>query len=105
MITFQVPDMTCGHCASSIAKAIAEVDRDARVEFELRSHQVRVTPSAASGADIQSAIEAAGYTPAPAEAATPIRSRAHRGCGCGCGSNSTLDMGQATPPASAGCCG
>ncbi|MEY3674478.1 MAG: hypothetical protein RJB47_1186, partial [Pseudomonadota bacterium] len=31
MLTFEVNDMTCGHCVSSITKAVVAVDHEAKV--------------------------------------------------------------------------
>ena len=31
MIAFEVKDMTCGHCAGTITKAVAAVDQGAKV--------------------------------------------------------------------------
>ena len=103
MVTFRVPDMTCGHCASKIAKAVAAADPAARVEFELGDHLVRVSPGSCSGAELMSAIEDAGYSPAAVEAKPAPR--ASSGCGCGCGTRAALDVRQVNSAAKGGCCG
>jgi copper chaperone len=86
MVTFQVPDMTCGRCASAIARAIAAVDTEARLEIRIQDKQVRVT-SSAPNAELADAIRGAGYTPREVRegAAASPQPRASRGCGCGCG--------------------
>ena len=62
MFTFRVPDMTCGHCAGTIARALKDADAAARVEVSLPEHRVRVqTALDAAGAEL--AIREAGYTP------------------------------------------
>ena len=62
MIEFTVNDMTCGHCASTITKAVKEVDAASRCEIDLGAHKVRIESSL--GADeFRAAIEEAGYTP------------------------------------------
>jgi copper chaperone len=66
MIAFIVNDMTCSHCASSIAKALKAADRRAKVEIDLPNHRVRVQPSTADADGLADAIRAAGYTPEPA---------------------------------------
>ena len=38
MIEFTVNDMTCGHCASTITKAVKEVDAASRCEIDLGQH-------------------------------------------------------------------
>jgi copper chaperone len=65
MHTFTVTDMTCGHCAGTITKAIKEADAAARVEISLADHSVRVE-STLPGAELQKLIAEAGYTPQPA---------------------------------------
>lgn len=63
MIAFEVNDMTCGHCASTITKAVKEVDRDARVEIDLTRHRVQIEPAEADAEELREAIQEAGYTP------------------------------------------
>lgn len=62
MIELKVPDMTCGHCVSTITKAVKEVDASAKVEVSLPEHRVRVD-SKASKEDLVRSITEAGYTP------------------------------------------
>jgi copper chaperone len=66
MIAFEVRDMTCGHCVSTVTKAVQAADREARVRIDLPTHRVEIEPAAASAAALESAIRAAGYTPVPA---------------------------------------
>jgi copper chaperone len=66
MIEFDVDDMTCGHCASAIARAVRDADQTARVDVEVAARRVRVWPSAgASVDDFAVAIREAGYNPVP----------------------------------------
>jgi copper chaperone len=65
MIEIKVPDMTCGHCVSTITKAVTELDSGARVEASLPDHMVRVE-SKASREEILHCISEAGYTPGTA---------------------------------------
>jgi copper chaperone len=67
MFEIAVNDMTCGHCASTITRAVKEVDAASRCEIDLASKTVRID-SAQPAADFQAAIEEAGYTPQPAAA-------------------------------------
>lgn len=62
MLEFSVNDMTCGHCASVITKAVKEADPKASVAIDLDRHVVRVE-GASNPADIEEAIQDAGYTP------------------------------------------
>ena len=47
MISFQVNDMTCGHCVSTITKALKGVDATAKVQFDLATHRVDIEPGEA----------------------------------------------------------
>ena len=85
MLSYRVDDMSCGHCVSTITKAVRAVDAGARVQADLGRHLVQVEPTEADAAEIAEAISEAGYTPvalADEPAATP---KAAGGC-CGCGS-------------------
>ncbi len=62
MIEFKVDDMTCGHCAGVITKAVAAVDAKAKVAIDIPNHTVRIDGSTRQQA-IQDAITEAGYTP------------------------------------------
>ena len=62
MIQLNVPDMTCGHCVSTITKAVKELDSGARVEASVADHMVRVE-SKASQEEVLRCIADAGYTP------------------------------------------
>jgi len=62
MIEIKVPDMTCGHCASTITKAVKDLDASAKVEVSLPDHRVRVDTKA-SKEDLVRSIAEAGYTP------------------------------------------
>jgi copper chaperone len=63
MIAFEVNDMTCGHCVSTITKALKATDQDARVQIDLATHRVQVEPASADAEEIAEAIREAGYTP------------------------------------------
>jgi copper chaperone len=62
MYQFNVPDMTCGHCASTITRAVKAEDANARVEISLGEHLVRVE-SELPKEEIAQRIAEAGYTP------------------------------------------
>ena len=59
---FKVPDMSCGHCTSSIEKAIKEADPAAWVECDLETRQVEID-SALSAAELNKIITCAGFSP------------------------------------------
>lgn len=63
MIAFEVRDMTCGHCASAITKALKGADKDAKVSIDLAAHRVEVESAAAEAKELADAIHEAGYTP------------------------------------------
>ncbi|WP_374664005.1 heavy-metal-associated domain-containing protein [Ramlibacter sp.] len=101
MVTFRIPDMTCGHCAATISRAIASEDAGARLDFDLPAHVLRVTPATATPAELEAAIREAGYTPAAVDAAPRARAR---GCGCGCGPARPVDISQVRGASGSTCC-
>ena len=78
MLAFEVNDMTCGHCASTITKAVKTIDPGADVQVDLGRHLVSVATDA-NAAFAQKAIAAAGcslsqvYAPAAAPASAVKR--------------------------------
>ena len=65
MITLKVPDMSCGHCAGIITKAIKELDQAAVIGFDMHNHMVQV--DTAQPLDlVASALMRAGYPATPA---------------------------------------
>lgn len=62
MIEFKVEDMTCGHCASTITRAVKEVDAAGRCEIDVSARRVRIE-STYPAEEFRAAIEEAGYTP------------------------------------------
>ena len=85
MVTFEVNDMTCGHCAGAIGKALAFVDPGATVHIDLAKHRVAIEPTAATAAVLDDAIRTAGFTPVAVAGAEPVPAKAapRRGCCCG----------------------
>ena len=63
MLTFEVKDMTCGHCVGAITKAVEAADPGARVQIDLAAHRVHVHPVSSDRARLAEVISAAGYTP------------------------------------------
>jgi copper chaperone len=62
MFRYSVPDMTCGHCAQAIEKAVKTVDPRAEVTVDLTSKEVTVR-SDADEARVAETIRGAGYVP------------------------------------------
>ena len=61
-IDLAIDDMTCGHCASTITKAVKEIDAAARCEVDLGAKRVRIASDLPASEFIE-AIGEAGYTP------------------------------------------
>ncbi|MCR6635003.1 heavy-metal-associated domain-containing protein [Devosia sp.] len=61
MYNFQVTDMTCGHCASTVEKAVKGVDAGAQVKIDVVTHKVEIASSKPAEA-FAAAISEAGYT-------------------------------------------
>ncbi|MBV5266904.1 heavy-metal-associated domain-containing protein [Pinisolibacter aquiterrae] len=62
MYTFDVNDMTCGHCVQTIETAVKGVDGAAAVTIDLTDHAVKIA-SAEPASSFADAIKDAGYTP------------------------------------------
>lgn len=86
LISYRIGDMTCGHCVSTITKAITALDDGATVDADIAKHLLSVKSVKLGAAEVQKAIEVAGYSPVPlAPEATPkITIASSRGGCCGC---------------------
>jgi len=60
MLKLKVPDMTCGHCAQTVEKAVKSVDPAAQVEVDLARKIVTVETSAPEQR-IAEVVRSAGY--------------------------------------------
>jgi len=60
MLSFYIPNMTCGGCAKSVTKALLSVDPQAGIEIDAPRHIVRVA-SAATESAFRAALSEAGY--------------------------------------------
>ncbi|NRF71189.1 heavy-metal-associated domain-containing protein [Aquincola sp. S2] len=67
MLAFEVNDMTCGHCASTITQAVKAADKGAAVAIDLARHLVQIQPTEADAQELSDAIKEAGYTPVPVQ--------------------------------------
>lgn len=63
MLEFTLPDMSCGHCASTVTQTCKLVDPAAKVQVDLDTKQVKVK-SAESREEFAEALTEAGYAPA-----------------------------------------
>jgi len=86
MISFQVNDMTCGHCVGAITQALKTADATANVRFDLAAHRVHIEPGEADAAGLSEAIKQAGYAPVQIATVTvsndPSAAPARKGCCC-----------------------
>ncbi len=60
MLKFKVPDMTCGHCAQAIEKAVRSIDPKAKVKVDLGQKTVTVETTAREQT-ISEGVRSAGY--------------------------------------------
>ncbi|MCF3595025.1 heavy-metal-associated domain-containing protein [Rhodobacteraceae bacterium LMO-12] len=65
MKSFHIPDMSCGHCKSTVENTIHALDPEARVEFDMQARQITLD-TMVEAMIVQAALAAAGY---PATAA------------------------------------
>jgi copper chaperone len=63
MHEFHLPDMTCGHCASTVNLALKLVDPACEVKVDVASRQVRVNSTEERSALVEALTES-GYPPA-----------------------------------------
>lgn len=84
MISFEVKDMTCGHCVSTITQALKAADRDAKVRIDLGQQLVQIEPGDLGANELAEAIREAGYTPVRASTGSSAAAAPARGGCCGC---------------------
>jgi copper chaperone len=65
MPSFEVRDMSCSHCASSITQAVQAVDPQATVQVDLDAKRVDVAATTVEAERLAAAIRQAGFTPQP----------------------------------------
>ena len=63
MIEFILPDMSCGHCASTVAKTTQFVDPNSKVDIDINTKMVKIE-STVDRSDFVEALTEAGYPPA-----------------------------------------
>ena len=63
MPSFEVRDMSCSHCASSITQAVQAVDPQATVQVDLDAKRVDVAATTVEAERLAAAIRQAGFTP------------------------------------------
>ncbi|MCZ4093917.1 heavy-metal-associated domain-containing protein [Sinorhizobium psoraleae] len=60
MQRYKIDDMSCGHCVSTVEKAIRGIDPAAKVNADLGTREVSVETTADSSTIVQ-ALKTAGY--------------------------------------------
>jgi copper chaperone len=63
MLSFQIPNMTCGHCVKAVTQAVHAADPAATVQTDLTTHEVKVETTA-SRESVVAQLAEAGYQPA-----------------------------------------
>lgn len=60
MLVIKVKGISCGHCVSAITKALAELDKTAKIQIDKASQTVRFNGDA-DQEEVVLAIQEAGY--------------------------------------------
>ena len=81
MVELKVEGMTCGHCVSTVTRAVKEADPGAQVRVDLASGRVSVDGQAPEAA-LRKALEAAGYPASGVAQQATAPSNAGGCCGC-----------------------
>ena len=84
MISFEVNDMTCGHCVGAITKVLKATDKDAEVRVDLSRHLVEIEPGGSDAEALGNAIIEAGYTPVALSTPAPTGGPTAQRSGCCC---------------------
>ena len=82
MLTFQVDDMTCGHCVRAIKDAVRTLDAGAAIDVDLGRKLVRVQSDTLDAQAVREALVQAGYTPAAGSGSNASPGELSTCCGC-----------------------
>lgn len=63
MYEFQLPDMTCGHCAGMVGQTLRLADPNCKIQVDLPTRKVSVQSDETRDALVE-ALSEAGYPPA-----------------------------------------
>jgi copper chaperone len=63
MLSFEIPNLSCGHCVRAVTEAVHALDPQAQVQADLATRQVQVQTSAPRAA-VVAALTEADYAPA-----------------------------------------
>ena len=64
MITFHIPDMSCGHCKATVEKTIHALDPVAQIEFDMVARRISIE-STTDAARVQASLADVGYPASP----------------------------------------
>ncbi len=59
--TYEVPDVSCGHCAGNVTSVVEEVAGVEQVEVDLASGRLTVAGEAFTDEAVEAAVAEAGY--------------------------------------------
>lgn len=92
MNTFRVPEMSCGQCASTISRAIASIDKSARIHIRIHEQLVRIN-STATAEELAQALSDAGFATQEIQAEPARHLQAStKACGCCCNRRETMSL-------------
>jgi copper chaperone len=63
MIEWNIPTMSCGHCAGVVTRTVQQADPAAKVQIDLAQRQVQLETTA-DPEKLRAALAAEGYAPA-----------------------------------------
>jgi copper chaperone len=63
MLEFDIPNISCGHCARAVTEAVKAADPQAEVQVDLATKRVQVQTDAPR-AEVVAQLAEAGYAPA-----------------------------------------
>lgn len=106
MLSYRIEDMTCGHCASTIARAVRAADARAGLEIDVHAKLIHIRPGEASAAELVEAISEAGYHPTPVTAVQYTDASGRSGCCCNSvGNSAAVDGRPSTSQGQTNACG
>jgi copper chaperone len=62
-LTLKVPDMSCGHCVTSVSEALVAVPGVGDVQVDLEAKRVEVAGEGLEPTAVAAAVREAGYEP------------------------------------------
>ncbi len=62
MLSFELPDMSCGHCVKAVTQAVQQADPAAQLRIDLPTRRVELD-TALPREQVVAVLTEAGYTP------------------------------------------